>query len=581
MILCELETNGQTITGTAESLTSGKTTVLSNVSISWGRKSAFDQPTPATARAIIALDKSDPATAARIFEVGRTLTITARYAAAAPAAPITLHADSSRKTLHPPTPGAAITSTIPPAPYSDHPEAWDNLPRIEFGNIVTGSIRVTIPPGSRLRIRAVYYSAPFATTATIGETLVDTRTSGTHTWEYVPDQRHAGAWLGLRLDVDPVGHSWDNTPNTWSAYPITWDSLNVVHQSALNVTRSAGLTHTAIVFTGRITDAPLSWNDEAGRAQVDLTAVDISAELSNRRIGSQPWPAETLSARIDRVLRESRLPLRAVFSTPAAARITAAKDVDSKPVLSLIKDIATAAGCILWLAAHSTIGAYIRLEDPSRRDALYRLDLPPTGGARLAPAATAATPIPADEIMRDSVEVNQDLADIASSVSVKWQETQGDKTTEHTETAQDPARLRAYGYRNISINTELTDPAAARELAQQTLNRAAPGGYIIPSATWKPRHSDPANVLKALDATNRLGMPVVITDVPDWIPGAPAIPAYIDGGHYTYTRGRWTLDLSLTRPAAAGNSITWQQTPPAMTWQRTPLSWLDLSTATI
>jgi hypothetical protein len=48
--------------------------------------------------------------------------------------------------------------------------------------------------------------------------------------------------------------------------------------------------------------------------------------------------------------------------------------------------------------------------------------------------------------------------------------------------------------------------------------------------------------------------------MPDWVPVPRQIGAFVEGGSYTYERGDWVLELTASA-AAAGASITWEQTP--------------------
>lgn len=575
-----VQVNGRPLASTAARYPHEKT-ALEGLTVRWGRASRLSQPSPSTATVKVAL--KDPAADLAALHIGAELTIIAEYETTSTGSEVIIKNDTSRASHVPPSPGAPVMHQVAPGAFSTNPAAWDWLPRIEYGSIIQGRVDVTMPPGSTLHVYALYWSAPWNEAMEVGEKVLTSTMSGRQSFTFKPDTKHAGKWVSLRMVVDPVGSTFAQTRTTWSAHPVTWDSLRTVWMSNLYYTRPDGATHTATVFNGRITDAPLEFDDAAQRPVVTLTAVDFTAELANRRVGDEPWQSESIAARFNRILRAARVShLRAILPAVAYTRTLAAVDIDSRPALELLTNAAKAAGCILWAAAHDTIGSYIRLENPLERHPLYRLDVPAQGAARLEAASNAATRIDARELDLERLIVEQDSTDLASSVAVRWKDLDSNgRRVERTEKAEAPARAASHGYRSISISTDLNNVEHAQALARDTLDRAAPGSWTIPAATWRPKTTPASTVIKLLDATHRLGRPLVLDGVDDWVPGAPAIPVYLDGGAYTYIGGAWVLALNLTRASAPGASVQWSSLPASLTWQRLPLTWLDLSTATI
>ena len=85
-----------------------------------------------------------------------------------------------------------------------------------------------------------------------------------------------------------------------------------------------------------------------------------------------------------------------------------------------------------------------------------------------------------------------------------------------------------------------------------------------------------------LDDATRAGLAVTLTDLPPWVPGNPKVPVYLDGGTYKYSKGTWTLDLTLTRAATSGGAVTWGQLPTHATWVRMgTLTFADIASLTI
>ena len=140
------------------------------------------------------------------------------------------------------------------------------------------------------------------------------------------------------------------------------------------------------------------------------------------------------------------------------------------------------------------------------------------------------------------------------------------------------------GVHQISVSTDLTTAAAAQDLAGDLLALAAPAGFFLTGLTWDTRvpQTAAAQVITALDARARIGLPLIITNVPEWIPGGPALPVYLEGGNYTYQRGRWILDLITSKTSLSAPSIAWADLPAALTWARlSDLTWDQISSATL
>jgi hypothetical protein len=84
-----------------------------------------------------------------------------------------------------------------------------------------------------------------------------------------------------------------------------------------------------------------------------------------------------------------------------------------------------------------------------------------------------------------------------------------------------------------------------------------------------------------LDATTRIGLPILLTDVPAWSP-APTradVPLYLEGAKLTNHDGAWTLELLTSSAAAQGAAaITWDDVPPAWAWDQfdPTITWNDL-----
>jgi hypothetical protein len=606
-ITCTVAIDAQPVASSAASLEDGQTTALDALSITWGRDTRLDQPQATTCTLRLALPADRAPEVMDQIAPGRTLTVTSALTVDTPADVAVLGdltqasvlvgtvtaATPTRLTLHADT-GGYLVVDLAPGPLQDegtNPAAWDELPRIIPGAAYRLALDLDVPAGSSVAIYPMVYSGPWASAATGPEgplvQLLDAQ-PGEITAEFTPEVTQAGMWVGLSIIIG-LGGPWALAAGTWAASTLTWGDLLAAALSDLSLTRRDGLLYTATAFEGRITTTPVQWDDHLRRPVMTITATDPSAELANLRLGDQPWPAETAATRLARVVALTGLPLRHSIDHDLRDITMGPRDVDSQPASSLLDEVATTTGGILWPLTHATTGPYLRIEDTASRLALYGLVIPDEGPVTIAPAAHGAITVPARVLDRDGTTISRDTTDLATVVAVTWTETTTGTdgkttTTDHTETATDPDRLAAYGYRSVSTSTALTTQAAARALAARLLSLTAPGSWTIPEAHWDTDRpgTDPLAVLASVDSTRRAGLPLMLTGVAPWIPGAPDIPVYLDGGHLQYAGGRWVIDLTLTRAATTARALTWADTPPALTWARmTRLTWADLAHATL
>jgi len=587
-ITCELAINGRTVADSAASLAAHDVTALAGLSVQWGRRSRLDQPEPATLSATLALPSGIGAPRAlEDLQAGMSATVTASYTAPAQTTTVIT---ARPETLTAGSPTRPVTRIYPPAVFAQDghsPAAWDTIPKTAAGTVLHAAVTLTIPDQARASVAPVYFTAPWARSAQIGNPIITVTSSGTYQQDFTPER--PGTWVGMAIIFDPIAPLWRTMARRWPAYEQRWQDYTRITISAALLTRTDTPIYTATVFTGRITDIPVTYDARLQRPIATITAAEYPAEMANIRIGSKPWPRETARERIERIISEAGIKITAITDSAPGALTLAPLDVDRREPWALLQDIAHSTGAILWPATHAVTGDYVRLEDLDQRKALYALNVPPSGQVTIDPAADHAMSIPAAVVQRSGITIKRDTTDIATTVEVRWKETTTDQQGEQTLTDRvvnesDPQRLAAYGYRSMSVQTDLTNEQDARRLAARTLDRTTPGGWQIPAATWDTDYpgTDPLNVIAALDSTRRIGLPLMLTGVASWVPGAPNIPVYLDGGTCTFDQGRWLLAMTLTRAATRADSVRWQQVPRPVTFARLArLTWAQLSAATI
>jgi hypothetical protein len=81
-----------------------------------------------------------------------------------------------------------------------------------------------------------------------------------------------------------------------------------------------------------------------------------------------------------------------------------------------------------------------------------------------------------------------------------------------------------------------------------------------------------------LDGVQRCGLPITVTDLPDWAPSNPQSNYYLEGGTYTYENGYWRLALNLSPSGSMGASVEWAELDPTWQWAQfdPAITWGDL-----
>lgn len=492
---------------------------------------------------------------------------------------------------------------VPPA----NPAAWDQIPTISGGQTWRIELDVWAGPGVIVQIRPIVYAAPYPGTATALSPIA-TYTGDGQTWQpiaasFVPSASVGGGWLGVRVELSG-GLAWDAldpgiTWDTMATADLAWNDFAAAHVDNVRVLSPAAVTTSSIlVFSGRVTDLHAAFDEDQGVPVIEVTASDFLAELANRYVGSAPWPAERLDARVNRILTEAQVsgeaPIVADVAPSVADVVMSWQDVDRQPAAGLLTDVAQSPDAILWSATHVVSGPYVRIEDPSERVSMYQLAL--VGGVIVIVPVDFSTADPeraplelsACDMLRDPVEFTVDVADVASRVTVEWlQEGVDDKgktiTTDRRELVINPQREAAYGSRSISLSTLLTNTGDANTVADQVIARldgdwrvtgitVADADFTVPDSTAAVAQ------LRLLNGVLRGGLPVQITDMPDWNPIADPLPGYVEGGEYTYSGGGWSLALVVSRATGFGHSAAWDELTATWTWNQWDpvLTWNDL-----
>lgn len=483
-----------------------------------------------------------------------------------------------------------VTAVFAPAPFSTLPEAWDDLPVTTAGDswAVRGFVQTI--PGALVTIAPALFTGPNDHAPTV---LAGTTYAATGGWvEYsgsVPIST-AGRFVGVAVRIVGIRPAWADLPSaqTWTGTPGTWADYALGAVDSLNVEPPTITTETVAVFAGRITDLDAQWDDATGGNLVHVTATDFTADLDNVNIGDDPWSVEPMGDRFARILSLSGLAVSSVIDDTVSPIPVSYQDVDNQAAAGLLKDLSQSVDGILWAAFHRTIGAYLRVEDPSNRTPLFTLD-DSSGLVVVVPAADAddALTLSACDVLRDPIHWAQSVSDVSTRVAVTWLEQGVDDdgmptTTERTVTVIDGTLEPDYGVRRISYSTLLQAESDATNVANRILNRTSLTGWRASGFTVDDADldaADEATMIRLLDGTQRIGLPILVTDLPEWapVPGGQ-LPIYLEGGTYRFEQGLWVLALDVTRAGAQGASVDWAGLDPSWAWAdfSPTVSWVDL-----
>lgn len=589
---CTLSIAGYQLTGSTPA------GALDTVKVTWGRRDSVSQPSPSTASCRVLLPE-DPTNYADMYTIGRTVEINSRVQVwkEGTARRLDLANASIEGTAlaagryAPPSWVNRFLAIIPPAAPSSTIGAWDTIPTASEGQTWNASITLAVSETpSYVEIRPAYYQSPSAYPY-LGDAIANATdaTSITLAAPFTPPPRLSGYWVGLAVIAQPLGKSWNHVSAPWNQAPGAWNALNTISITDASIIAPAKADSIDVnVFTGTITDTSISLDTSLNRPVMSITASDILADLSHRRIGSNPWPTHTLAQRVAAVIKELGTQVRTEIDPAPAARTLAWKDVDSQPAASILSSAATSTSSLLWASSHRTTGPYLRFEDPARRLALGRLTF--DGSKVKITASTPSAHLSASCIPRAGVTVDRDNADSATIARLTWKEPgvneKGERIlTDRTITVKDDDAIARIGYRDISISTELINRRDAEDALSAFYRSHLPGSYTLPNLTVdtsiRSERLDRQTLAAMLDATRRMGLAIRITDLPRWMAVPSTLTAYLDGGTYTYSRKRWSIQMALTRPEAIGAGLAWNQTPAGLAWNQTaPLTWAITSSLT-
>jgi hypothetical protein len=636
---CTLYVNGARVADGTPGDRDDAPTALSGLSMTWGRATTVDQVEPSTCSFQL-LDPPGGGSFLNLLHTGAAVQV--RAAADVPGSPgepvnidggfesAPLNSDLSWTDLYsghtaratnvrahtgrqsatiidqsaPPNTVTFDSGIIPPAATSSNVSAWDHIQTMQPDETWTVSAWVYPPVDGTVTVQPAAYSSPTGQTFTprVGP-RVDVPWNAAQPWQYVAVDYtaaagDAGKWIGLGLTLDFAAWSDVAAATTWNTAASTWTQWRTWYIDDVAMTPPADtdpVVHRDVtVFSGRITDLDAGYDPTAGAVVCSVTAADFTADLAQRDVSAEPWPAETLSARFAHIIAGAGLTgtVDYTIAPTLSGWSVSYLDVDRQQCWPLLADLATSVDGVLWSATHRTSGPYLWLADPRVQSALYVLYVGDDGLVHVGPtgAAAAAIELDACDVLLDPVVFKQAVSDVVTRVALSWQEqTVDDKgqpaPTDRTNTLIDAALENDLGTRRAAVSTQLVSSTDADSVAALILGRLRLQSWRVGGLTWNTATSDmnadqTVRTLDLLDGTSRLAAPILLTNLADWSPtGGGTLPLLLQGGTYVFDAGYWTLNLVTSSAAAQGTSLTWTDVDPAYDWTDIggDVSWTDLA----
>lgn len=326
------------------------------------------------------------------------------------------------------------------------------------------------------------------------------------------------------------------------------------------------------VFLGTVTDLEVT-RDDAGDTLVKVTAIDYTARMSAISMGDQPWPQQSSQARWQAI--NAAIPPGVEVGIPnTVPNVTMAPmDVDNQSIAQVVEDFAWGLGRIPWpittyaSGSLSILAAGYKFTDgglptsatqdtrATRREPTYGLT-----------AISRTVCIDACDVDLDGTEFSANPDDVRQPIRVTY----GGSGTEGTYNIDNVGAVVDQS-RRFDVISGVAAGSSPQVVAGQWLRQMADWDDYF-DAPWRvgALRLDPDSVTGIdnfdqameylLDYSRRIDRPVLLQQLPTWTPWRdaadhthePNVVGRLQGGTYTFTDGRWVLDIIVVvdRPLA-------------------------------
>lgn len=312
-------------------------------------------------------------------------------------------------------------------------------------------------------------------------------------------------------------------------------------------------------FRGDVTDVSATNQRRGEPPTVTVTATSRRARLGRTYVGDVPWPEELDGARARRVLDLATAPAGLVLADVDPGTVTVlARDVDRKPALELLEELANDARALLVEQRDGRIGWH---------DANHR------------GRAAVDVDLAADALLADLVSA-QNLSGIVNALSVTYGPTV-EGSERPVESFADTASQTSYGPFAATVSTQLAQQTAAIAFARAEVGRRSRPRWRLDALELDLIRYDPttgAGVTPALAAALwRLEVADLLrlTGLPSSAPFAGS-RRWVEGWTETISRHSWRVTLATSDYGLAAPAPRWVDVPTDLSWNETgDVVWLQ------
>lgn len=608
---------GRDLATSANDLRAGIPAVIDGLSFQWGRETRLDQPAPGSLTATLLVPPEAAAAALAHLDPGARVLAYTSYAENTSSTGFVEYPDPQFwQALR--TGDTALVSPGPMAESSQLGDQWGGLGRydpsapfpVRFEYSVTRVFKPATMVARPVYFRTIRDLHPAYGPWTPIPTEIGRHVIGPAASTRVPlDPAYSGCFVGFELQCVQAGTSrLQDHANRLADHtePLRNTEGISIERALIYTPRSSRSEFT--IFSGRVMSAPITWDTDRHLARIVMTANEWTVDLKNTTVGDRPWPPETTFARLARITQAAGI-RRMVSTGIAVETVAAARDVDARPALDLIHEYATARGTVAWPLHNDTFGEFLQFEAEDSRIGLLRLSYEPDGTAYISVKQGERGPwkalaLDASAIRADGITVDRDVATLATKVRISCKKVTPPREggpsidspeayEDHEVIVSDDGRFTTFGAHEIQVSAGILDKSDTvaylfrnggqppEDLARRILTRSAPGQWKIAGMTVDTRAASvsTADLTRLLEISKRPGLAILLTSLPEWIPGAPAIPVYLEGARASYERSHWVIDLTITHASAQAGAVTLAQTAPHILTDFRNLTLADMATA--
>jgi len=347
-------------------------------------------------------------------------------------------------------------------------------------------------------------------------------------------------------------------------------------------------------FAGWVSDLAAGHVDDPANpgallSYIRVTCVGPLARWGRERIGDEPWPEEPVAARAARVA--------AIVGDDLVVQgggdvLILSRDVDSKPGIDVLSDLADTIGGFLYDHAGTTYLQSIdvrRLTDPQERwddqSSTWAAFPDESWDQQTQTSATHPTTIVLGPDVVLWEPVPKQTSRIANTVTVEYGRivVEGEQDKQYSTTSTDPVSAGIFGTQTAKIKTQLVSQGDAELRARLVLERSAYPQWHLDLVAVAFEHLDPATAAQV--AAMLPGGRVQVSGLP--MPGPfPVFDGCVEGWSEVWQLDTATdqvlrtITLHLSDVRWSFAVLTWDGVvPDTLTWAEVDTAWDDILTA--